>query len=74
MKKFLHLTEAEQQELERLAEKTDDASLDRFCELLSKETVGPGETPIGAAELREAIKRYRPEWTGAQIDVFMRGY
>ena len=74
MIEFLHLTEAEQKELEQLAKKTDDESLDRFCELLKKEAVNQDGTAWSEHELRESIKRMRPDFSEAQIDIFMRGH
>jgi hypothetical protein len=73
MAEFLHLTEAEQRELDDLAKKTDDASLDRFFELLKKEAVTPDGISWSEHELREAVKRMRPDFSEAQIDIFVRG-
>lgn len=73
MTEFLHLTEAEQKELDELAKKTDEASLDRFLDLLKKEAVNPDGTPWSEHELRESIKRMRPDFTEAQIDIFVNG-
>jgi len=70
---FLHLTESEQQELNKLATKTDDASLDRFCELLRKEAVTPDGTPWSQHELRESFRKMHPEWTEKQLDIATRG-
>jgi hypothetical protein len=67
------LTEAEQRELKELAKKTDDASLDRFFELLKKEAVTPDGISWSEHELRESIKRLRPDFTPEQIEIFMRG-
>ena len=73
MAKFLHLTEVEQRELDELAKKTDDASLNRFFELLQKEAVTPEGISWSDHELREAVKQMRPDFTEAQIDIFVRG-
>jgi hypothetical protein len=73
MTEFLHLTEAEHKELDSLAKRRDDTGLDRFCELLSKGAVSPEGLPWPEHELREAVKRMRPDFTETQIDVFVRG-
>ena len=73
MDEFVHLTKAEQKELDELAKKTDDASLDRFCELLKKEAVSPDGIPWSEHELREVVKRMNPEYTDAQVATFVRG-
>ena len=73
MTEFLHLTEAEQRELNELAKRTDDASLDRFFELLKKDAVSPDGTPWSEDELRKSIKRMRPDFMPKQIDIFVKG-
>ena len=73
MTEFQHLTKAEQKELDKLAKRTDDVSLDRFFELLLKEAVSPDGTPWSEHDLRESIRRLRPDFTPEQIETFMKG-
>jgi hypothetical protein len=73
MTKFLHLTESEQQELNKLATKTDDASLDRFCELLRKEAVTPEGLPWSEHELRESFRRLRPHASERELEILVTG-
>jgi hypothetical protein len=71
--KFERLTEAEQRELDELSKQTNDASLDRFFELLRREAVNPDGTPWSEHDLRESIKRLRPDFAPEQIEMFVRG-
>jgi len=71
--KLERLTEAEQRELDELSKQTNDASLDRFLELLRRGAVSPDGTPWSEHDLRESIKRLRPDFTPEQIEMFVRG-
>ena len=73
MTEFQHLTESEQRELDELAKRSDDASLDRLLDLLKKEAVTPEGTSWSEQELRESIKRLCPDYTPEQVEIFMRG-
>jgi len=68
----MRLTEMERTELKALARAADDKSLDRFCELLAKEAL-PDDTYLNVTVLRESIKRAFPDYTEAQLDIFLRG-
>jgi hypothetical protein len=73
MTELQHLTESEQRELNELAKKTDDASLDRFCELLSSEVVTPEGIPWSEHELRESFKRLRPDASERELEIMVTG-
>ncbi|MDD5095223.1 MAG: hypothetical protein PHV74_12735 [Dehalococcoidia bacterium] len=70
---FQHLTEVEQRELDQLAQKNDQASLDRFIELMGKEAVDPDGCPWSQRELRESFRRLCPDWTDKQLDIAVNG-
>jgi len=77
----MRLTEAEQAELMECALATDKKSVDRFGELLKKidSPVGSGVTArdtyphVIRGAVRESVTRAYPEYTEAQIDIFLRG-
>jgi len=62
-----------EKELRELAMRNDDASLDEFIEALRGEVVDENGTPLSEVALREAVKRLRPDFSEAQIAVFVRG-
>ena len=73
----MKLTEKEQAELLECGMACDKKSIDRFAELLEKinSPSGSGVTYSRATRgtVRESIKRAFPEYTEAQIDIFLKG-